>query len=155
MLTYYAWLRSWLWLPQHNPQVQMISLWHKHTHTWVINHILPITASLVRINIEAVLRDDSFQVPSPDAAASLKAATTMLKWNILHPSEFSSFATQLVSLLKSCFQASNSRLMHIKSESTWGHYHIMHILQLPIRCRGRMHLKALVVPYSLQPFINM
>lgn len=79
----------------------------------------------MQTKIEAVLRDDCFQVPSPDAAASLKAATTMLKWNILHPSEFSSFATQLVSLLKSCFQASNSRSMRVKSESIWGHYHIM------------------------------
>ena len=113
-----------LWLPQYNTQAQMVSLCI-NKHFSYQPHTSPTVASLVQAKIEALLRDDSFQVPSPDAAASLNIGTTLLKWITEHPSEFSLFSTQLVSNLKSCFQASNSRSMRVKSESIWGHYHVM------------------------------
>ena len=75
--------------------------------------------------VESVLTNEGFQVSAPDAAVAKKIASTFLKWLEEQPETFSTFATNLVSSLESCFQACRSRSKQIKSEKVWGHYHVL------------------------------
>ena len=80
-----------------------------------------------------IIHDESFRVPSPEAATALETAQSMIAWATpTYPQLFCDFSLDLVTNLRSCFTSRKN--CQKERELMWGNYH-------RLRCTPEFYIK--------------